>query len=74
MHKENMLQKIDHTKLKYFKDLDPQFLNKPFDPNNNYSIPYTWGATGILDHGLILLLSTQRPIQDGRISYLQQRT
>lgn len=47
MHKENMLQKIDHTKLKYFKDLDPQFLNKPFDPNNNYSIPYTWGATGI---------------------------
>lgn len=22
-------------------------LNKPFDPNNDYSIPYIWGATAI---------------------------
>ncbi len=47
MRKEGMLQKIDKSKLPHFKDLDPNYLNKPFDPSNNYSIPYIWGATGI---------------------------
>ncbi len=47
MRKEGMLHKIDKHKLTHFKDIDPQYLNKPFDPNNNYSIPYVWGATGI---------------------------
>ncbi|MGD8111780.1 extracellular solute-binding protein [Vibrio sp. TRT 21S02] len=47
MRKEGMLQQIDKAKLSHFSDLDPNFLNKPFDPNNNYSIPYIWGATGI---------------------------
>ncbi|PZQ28010.1 MAG: spermidine/putrescine ABC transporter substrate-binding protein PotD, partial [Serratia marcescens] len=47
MSKEGMLQKIDKSKLSHFKDLDPTLLNKPFDPNNDYSIPYIWGATAI---------------------------
>jgi len=47
MRKENMLRKIDKTRLVHFKDLDSNYLNKPFDPNNTYSIPYIWGATGI---------------------------
>ncbi|WP_299018644.1 extracellular solute-binding protein [uncultured Photobacterium sp.] len=47
MRDEGMLQKIDHSKLSHFKDLDPNFLYKPFDPKNDYSIPYIWGATGI---------------------------
>ena len=38
MSKEGMLQKIDKSKLSHFKDLDPTLLNKPFDPNNDYSI------------------------------------
>ena len=41
--KEGMLQKIDKSKLTNFSNLDPQMLNKPFDPNNDYSIPYIWG-------------------------------
>lgn len=45
MRKEGMLQKIDKSKLTNFSNLDPQMLNKPFDPNNDYSIPYIWGAT-----------------------------
>lgn len=40
MRKEGMLQKIDKSKLTNFSNLDPQMLNKPFDPNNDYSIPY----------------------------------
>jgi spermidine/putrescine transport system substrate-binding protein len=32
-----MLQKIDKSKLSNFSNLDPEMLNKPFDPNNDYS-------------------------------------
>ena len=47
MAKEGMLEKLDHSKLPHFKDIDPMYLNKKFDPNNQYSVPYIWGATGI---------------------------
>ncbi|MBD0785666.1 extracellular solute-binding protein [Vibrio sp. Y2-5] len=47
MRKEGMLLEIDKSKLSNFAGLDPNYLNKPFDPNNSYSIPYIWGATGI---------------------------
>ncbi|EOD80674.1 ABC transporter, periplasmic spermidine putrescine-binding protein PotD [Grimontia indica] len=47
MRDEGMLQKIDKSKLSHFDGLDPNNLNKPFDPDNQYSIPYIWGATGI---------------------------
>ncbi|WP_105901517.1 extracellular solute-binding protein [Vibrio gangliei] len=47
MRKEGMLMKLDKSKLSHFADLDPNYLNKPFDPGNDYSIPYIWGATGI---------------------------
>ncbi|MDA9556124.1 extracellular solute-binding protein [Vibrio sp.] len=47
MRKENMLQPIDKKQLSNFKHLDSNYLDKPFDPGNTYSIPYIWGATGI---------------------------
>lgn len=47
MGREGMLMKLDHTLLPNIKNLDPELLNKPYDPNNNYSIPYMWGSTGI---------------------------
>ncbi len=47
MSREQMLQKIDHSRLPGFKNLDPLFLNKSYDPNNTYSIPYLVGYTGI---------------------------
>ncbi|MCU5774697.1 spermidine/putrescine ABC transporter substrate-binding protein PotD [Erwiniaceae bacterium BAC15a-03b] len=47
MRNEGMIQKIDKTKLSNFHNLDPLLLNKSFDPNNDYSIPYIWGATAI---------------------------
>src|SRR5699024_290190 len=42
-----MLQKIDKSKLTHFNNLDPSLLHKSFDPENDYSIPYIWGATAI---------------------------
>lgn len=47
MRKEGMLKVIDKSKLQHFSDIDENYLNKPFDPSNRYSIPYIWGATGI---------------------------
>ena len=47
MRDEGLLQKVDKTKLNNFKNLMPDLLNKPYDPNNDYSVPYLWGSTGI---------------------------
>lgn len=44
---EKMLHPIDKTKLPNLKFLDSFFLNQAFDPQNQYSIPYLWGTTGI---------------------------
>lgn len=47
MRDEGLLQKLDHGKLTNFKNLDKNLLDKPYDPGNQYSIPYLWGSTGI---------------------------
>ncbi|KIM12813.1 MAG: spermidine/putrescine ABC transporter substrate-binding protein [Sulfurovum sp. FS08-3] len=44
---EGLLQKIDKTKLTRYGNLDTKLLSHPFDPQNDYSIPYLWGSTGI---------------------------
>lgn len=48
MQRQGMLYKIDKNRLSNFKYLNPAFLHKPFDPNNDFSIPYIWGSTGIV--------------------------
>jgi len=45
---DNRLMKLDKSKMKNFDKLDPAFLNMSFDPDNSYSVPYTWGTLGIL--------------------------
>lgn len=47
MRKEGLIQPIDKTKLTHFKHLDPNLLDKPYDPENRYSVPYLWGSTAI---------------------------
>lgn len=47
MASNNLLEKIDLTKIPNFKNLDSQFIKLPFDPENNYSVPYLWGTAGI---------------------------
>ncbi len=48
MKQDDLLLPIDHDKIPNLKNLDPRFLDLPFDPNNQYSIPYFWGTVGIL--------------------------
>lgn len=46
---ENMLAKLDiATNIPNFAKIDDTFKNLEFDPNNEYSIPYTWGTVGII--------------------------
>ncbi|MGR5092565.1 extracellular solute-binding protein [Vibrio maritimus] len=47
MRDEGMLQKIDKSKLSNFSNLDPNYLDKPYDPNNDYSIPHVVAITGL---------------------------
>ena len=46
--KENMVQKLDKSKLECLDDLYDGVKNMDFDSNNDYSIPYFWGNTGIV--------------------------
>ena len=45
---ENMLMKLDFTQIPNYKNIDDEFRSMLYDPNNEYSIPYTWGTTGII--------------------------
>lgn len=58
MWRQKMLQKIDKTKLVNLKNLNPQLMNKNYDPHNNYSIPYIWGTTGIVVNRKYIALDT----------------
>ena len=48
MRLQGMLQKLDKRKLSNLHNLNRSFLNKAYDPHNNYSLPYLWGSTGIV--------------------------
>ena len=45
---EDMLEELDFSNIPNFKFVDEQFRNPAFDPDNKYSVPYTWGTVGIL--------------------------
>jgi spermidine/putrescine transport system substrate-binding protein len=43
----NLLKAIDKQRLANYKYLMPRFRDMHYDPGNQYSIPYTFGTTGI---------------------------
>jgi len=45
---EGKLQKIDLTKITNLSGVNPDMLNRPFDPNNQYSVPYFYGNIGFI--------------------------
>jgi spermidine/putrescine transport system substrate-binding protein len=46
--KEDMLHKIDMSKITNYEHIGDDFKNLGYDPNNEYSVPYMWGTVGIL--------------------------
>lgn len=45
---EDLLQKLDHSKLDCLDYLADGVTGLPYDPNNDYSVPYFWGTVGIV--------------------------
>jgi len=44
----DMLLAIDQERVPDLADLLPQWQSPPYDPNNEFSLPYTWGTTGLV--------------------------
>lgn len=45
---EDYLQKLDKSKLDCMDKLVDEVKGLPYDPNNDYSVPYFWGTVGIV--------------------------
>ena len=48
MLNENMLEKIDLSKIPNHRHIDESLMGTVYDPDNEYSLPYMWGTIGIL--------------------------
>ena len=49
MIRQDMFEKIDKSLIPNLKNIDPAVLKKAeYDPNMEYSVPYFWGAAGII--------------------------
>ena len=48
MIKEEMIQKLDFDNIPNFSYIMDNFRNLAYDPQNEYSVPYTWGTVGII--------------------------
>ncbi len=45
---EDMLLELDFDNIPNYQYIDEAFKNTAYDPENKYSVPYTWGTVGIL--------------------------
>lgn len=45
---EDMLEPLDFDNIPNYQYVDEEFKNKEYDPQNQYSVPYTWGAVGLI--------------------------
>ena len=45
---EGMLAEIDYENVPNFDLIDDRFKNLSYDPENRYTVPYTWGTVGII--------------------------
>jgi len=48
MIQENMLLEIDYDNIPNYRYIDEDFKNTAYDPENKFSVPYTWGTVGII--------------------------
>lgn len=45
---ENMLLELNFDNIPNYQQIDEAYRNTAYDPENKYSIPYTWGTVGII--------------------------
>lgn len=47
MAKEGLIQPLDFDNIPNYSMIGEKYKNQPYDPENKYSVPYTWGVVGI---------------------------
>lgn len=45
---EDMLAEINFDNIPNYKNIGEAYRNQPFDPENKYSVPYTWGVVALV--------------------------
>lgn len=45
---EDMLAELDYSNIPNYALVDDTYKNASFDPENKYSVPYTWGTVGLI--------------------------
>ncbi|MBD5161000.1 MAG: extracellular solute-binding protein [Oscillibacter sp.] len=45
---EDMLEELDYGNIPNFSLIDERFRHLSYDPENRYTVPYTWGTLGII--------------------------
>ena len=47
MEENDLLAELNFDNIPNIKNIDPQYMemSKQFDPENKYSVPYTWGPS-----------------------------
>ncbi len=45
---EGMLEELDYSNIPNFELIDERFKNLSYDPEDKYTVPYTWGTVGII--------------------------
>ena len=45
---EDMLEPLDFANIPNYEYIDEAFRNQAYDPENTYSVPYTWGTVGLI--------------------------
>ena len=48
MVQEGMLKELNFSNIPNYQYIDDAFKNTSYDPENKYSVPYTWGTVGII--------------------------
>lgn len=48
MKKNNLLNELNLDKIPNIQNIPPYLLDRKFDPDNKYSVPYMWGTVGIM--------------------------
>jgi len=44
---QGLLRTLDRSAVPHLANVDPAFLDRPYDPGNAHSVPYFWGTSGI---------------------------
>ena len=45
---EGMLEELNYDNIPNYSLISDRFKNLPYDPDNKYTVPYTWGTVGII--------------------------